>query len=63
MTTPESLFEDQPTGTFGHAEHRLPGHIRPWAPKEQARHFAELAEAISGWSVGAALNRRTEPRA
>ncbi|MGW0795146.1 hypothetical protein [Streptomyces sp. NPDC002692] len=50
--------EDVPDGTFGHARHRLPEHMTPCTPDEQAQHLAALGAAVSGFRVGAALSRR-----
>ncbi|GGX99075.1 hypothetical protein [Streptomyces fructofermentans] len=49
--------EDVPDGTFGRARHRLPAHITPCTPEEQARHHADLDEALSGLAIGPLLHR------
>ncbi|MEV0691809.1 hypothetical protein [Streptomyces sp. NPDC050388] len=52
MTPYERLMaEEIPTGTFGHARPPRPQerHARPWTPKEQAQHLAELNAALDGW--------------
>ncbi|MEU4172139.1 hypothetical protein AB0F46_35310 [Streptomyces sp. NPDC026665] len=53
----ERLPEDVPDGTFGHARHRLPAHITPCTPAEQARHCRALNEALSGLSIRDLLRR------
>lgn len=54
--------EDVPSGTFGHAGPRLPDHIQPCTPQQQARHLADLDDAVSRWKVGAAIRRHTPAR-
>ncbi|MDX3294652.1 hypothetical protein PV569_13140 [Streptomyces scabiei] len=54
--------EDVPDGTFGRPLYRLPAHITPCTPAEQAAHFTELAEALCGFSVGAAMRRHRSSR-
>ncbi|MDX3202097.1 hypothetical protein [Streptomyces scabiei] len=55
--------EDVPTGSFGRAEYRLPEHLTPTPPEEQARHLADLDEALSTIRVGDALRRHArQPR-
>jgi hypothetical protein len=49
--------EDIPNGRFGGPRPVLPDHITPCTPEEQAAHFLELAEALSGFVVGDALRR------
>ncbi|WP_405960573.1 hypothetical protein OG235_24575 [Streptomyces sp. NBC_00024] len=49
--------EDVPTGLFGRPLYRLPAHITPCTPAEQAAHLTELAEALCGFTVGAAIRR------
>lgn len=53
--------EDVPTGLFGRSAYRLPAHITPCTPAEQAAHLAELAEALCGFTVGAAIRRHAKP--
>lgn len=53
--------EDVPTGLFGRPLYRLPAHITPCTPAEQAAHFTELAEALCGFTVGAAIRRHAKP--
>jgi hypothetical protein len=48
---------DVPTGSFGRTEYRLPEHITPTTPEEQARHLADLDAALSTIRVGDALRR------
>lgn len=56
--TPPVPDEDHSTGSVwradkhGQAAAGLPPHITPCTPQEQARHWAELCEAISGYVVG-----------
>ncbi|MCW5252231.1 hypothetical protein [Streptomyces sp. SHP 1-2] len=54
--------EDHPTGTAWRPAHprpaHLPAHIRPWTPEEQARHRADLDEALDGWSYSESEHRR-----
>ena len=52
--------EDVPTGLFGRPLYRLPAHITPCTPAEQAAHFTELAEALCGFTVGAAIRRHAK---
>ncbi|QTU64254.1 hypothetical protein [Streptomyces scabiei] len=54
--------EDVPDGTFGRPAYRLPDHITPTPPEEQARHLADLDEALSTIRVGAAMRRHRGPR-
>jgi hypothetical protein len=54
--------EDVPTGTFGRTEYRLPEHITPTPPEDQARHLADLDEALSTIRVGDALRRHRAAR-
>jgi hypothetical protein len=54
--------EDVPTGNFGRAEYRLPEHLTPTPPEEQARHLADLDEALSTIRVGDALRRHRRAR-
>jgi hypothetical protein len=49
--------EDVPDGTFGRPPYRLPEHLTPTPPEEQARHLADLDEALSTIRVGDALRR------
>lgn len=75
MTPYERLMAEQwPTGNFGRAEpvqrrplpplperppERRP--IRPWAPEEQAQHFADLEAALSIWQeMSPAADRKRE---
>jgi hypothetical protein len=51
--------EDVPDGTFGRPPYRLPEHLTPTPPEEQARHLADLDEALSTIRVGDALRRHT----
>ena len=51
--------EDVPTGRFGRAELRLPEHITPCTPEEQARHLADLDAELSTIRVGVAIRRHT----
>lgn len=53
--------EDVPDGTFGRAQPRLPDHIRPCTPDEQARHHADLSEALSGLAIGDLVRRQKQP--
>lgn len=53
--------EDFPDGTFGHSRSRLPDHIKPCTPEEQARHHADLSEALSGLALGDIIRRHTRP--
>ncbi|MBD9703411.1 hypothetical protein IHE56_15235 [Streptomyces sp. ID01-12c] len=54
--------EDVPTGSFGRAEYRLLEHMTPCTPEEQARHLADLDEALSTIRVGDALRRHRASR-
>lgn len=58
------LAEELPTGTFGHAQppQPAPRPIRPWTPEEQARHWAELGEALEGWHWEGGTSRRSRRR-
>ncbi len=63
MNTPETHeapAEDVPTGTFGRVLYRLPRHITPCTPTEQAAHLRELNEALCGFNVGVAIRRHTQ---
>ncbi|MEI5522498.1 hypothetical protein WB388_18005 [Streptomyces brasiliscabiei] len=53
--------EDVPDGTFGRPPYRLPDHITPTPPEEQARHLADLDEALSTIRVGDAIRRHAKP--
>jgi hypothetical protein len=53
----EHLAEDVPTGSFGGSRPPLPAHITPCTPDEQARHYADLADALCSFRVGDALRR------
>ncbi|MFF3891351.1 hypothetical protein [Streptomyces sp. NPDC001914] len=55
----ERLPEDVPDGTFGHARHRLPAHITPCTPAEQARHYTDLSQALAGLSIRDLLRRHS----
>lgn len=55
--------EDVPSGTFGHAGPRLPDHIRPCTPQDQARHLADLDDAVSGWTYDRATRDAHRRRA
>jgi hypothetical protein len=52
--------EDVPTKSFGRPLYRLPAHITPCTPAEQAAHLTEMTEALCGFHVGAAIRRHTK---
>ena len=57
LPTPEVPDEDHSTGSYWRAPKlrptpELPPRYRPCTPEEQAQHWADLGEAISGYVVG-----------
>lgn len=58
--THETHAEDAPTGQFGGARPALPDYITPCTADEQTAHLTELAEALCGFIVGAAIRRHAK---
>lgn len=50
--------EDHSTGTAW----RRPEPVRPCTPEEQAQHWADLGDVVSGWKVGDAGRPRYDRR-
>jgi hypothetical protein len=53
-----TLAEAQPDGTFGGTRTRP----APWTPDEQARHYADLEAALTGWEWDRPIRRALRPR-